>query len=344
MTAVIPDDVQFLEVAPPAWHLLLAADPNATAAHRPELWDAIAAVLAGTRVTLAAVHEDGRMIGGAPIAVERRAGLVRLHALPWVLPGAPLAEDGAHARVDDAIAGAIARRMDEGGAIGGEWSLYRPVGPAPARAAFERVPGETTWLETAVLDLGAGAASLRGGMDRKTRSDLRHAAASGLRFQEEPGVLDEAWALHVVQSRGWAGHRPLPLELCRRLLSGSAPAGRLFSVRDERSLISAAFVLDHPRETLVWWSGTHVEGRTRHAFGLLLTSIGEWAAAAGRERLNLGASPGLDAVAAFKRSLGARGITYPVRWLRPGRGAWGARLVVRLQDRLRRGRHRGERG
>jgi hypothetical protein len=116
---------------------------------------------------------------------------------------------------------------------------------------------------------------------------------------------------------------------------------RLFTVRDGRGLLSAALVLDHPREALVWWSGTHLEGRSRHAFASLLVSIAEWAAAAGRERLNLGASPGLGAVAAFKRSLGARAVAYPVRWMRFEPTAWPGRWLAAAQDRIRRGRHRG---
>jgi len=334
-----PAAVRFLEVAPPAWAGLLAADPNATAAHRPELWDALAATAPGTRVWLAACFDGARLLGGAPLAIERIAGLTRLHALPWVLPGAPLAVPGAHAEVDAAIAEALARRALEDGVIGGEWSLYRPHGPAVARDALERLPGETTRLETAVLDLGGREAPPPA--DRKTRSDLRAARAAGLRFAEEPAALDPAYSLYVAQVRHWSGHRPLPIELSRRLLAGPAPVGRLFTVRDGRGLLSAALVLDHARETLVWWSGTHVEGRQRHAFSLLLSSIAEWAAAAGRERVNLGASPGLGAVAAFKRSLGARTLGYPVRWLHPAPAGWAARIVTAAQSLVRRGRHRG---
>jgi hypothetical protein len=68
-----------------------------------------------------------------------------------------------------------------------------------------------------------------------------------------------------------------------------------------------------------------------------------WAGRGGRARLNLGASPGLGAVAAFKQSLGARGITYPVRWFGPVRASWTGRLVAAAQGFRRRGRHRGDR-
>jgi hypothetical protein len=57
--------------------------------------------------------------------------------------------------------------------------------------------------------------------------------------------------------------------------------------------------------------------------------------------VNLGASSGRASLAQFKRSLGAREVRYPVRWLAPAAGHVGARAVTALQAWVRRGRHRG---
>jgi hypothetical protein len=71
------------------------------------------------------------------------------------------------------------------------------------------------------------------------------------------------------------------VELSRRLLAPPAaespgaggPLARLFTVRDGRGLLSAVLALDHPREMMPWWSGTHPDARGREAASLLLASV-----------------------------------------------------------------------
>lgn len=335
-----------LEAPPAGWDLLLERDPNASPTHRPEVWAALAAALPGMRPCFIAAEEDGRMRGGAPVLIERRAGMHWLHALPFLLPGTPLAEPGAHRAVDAAVAEGLASLQRELGAVGGEWALYRPQGPPLDPAAAARVSGENRMFETAVIDLDQGLEPVRRRMNRKTRQELGRARANGLTFGEEPGVLADAYALHLSQSRGWSWNRPPPLELLRRLMhstaAGVSPVARLFTVRDARGLLTAALVLDHRHESMVWWSGSHRDARERHAFGFLLWSIAEWAQRAGRARLNLGASGGSEAVWAFKRALGATGQRYPVRWLDARHATPVGRLAAGIQARLRRGRVRGE--
>ena len=96
-------------------------------------------MLPGLSVRCLAVAEGGALAGGMPVLVERRAGFHWLHALPFLLPGAPLARAGAHAAVDAAAAAGLRALQRETRAVGGEWALYRPAGPpvAPERA---RVP------------------------------------------------------------------------------------------------------------------------------------------------------------------------------------------------------------
>lgn len=332
------------ERAPDDWGALLASDPSASPSHRPELWEAIAATIPSFEVRVLALRDSG-LVGGAPLVVSRRGPFRWLHALPWLLPGAPLARPGEHARVDAALCGAFAALARELHAVGGEWSFYRPEGPAPAAEALEQVAGETRFVTAAGLPLVHGLEPLRAGMARKQRQALDQARERAWTFAEDAAALDETHALHLAQAREWPGHVPVPLELSRRLLRAGtpdAPVARLFTLRSRLELVAATLALDGPHETFVWWSGMRAEGRRTHAFPLLLWSVAEWAAARGRRRLNLGASGARAPVFAFKAGLGASEIRYPVRWLGARHASFAGRWLARAQAWRRRGRAMGE--
>ena len=326
------------DAVPEGWDALLAADPSATPAHRPLLWEAFAAALPGFSWRVIAVHEQGALLGGAPVMRTQRGVWRELHALPWMLPAAPIAQPGRIAQVDDRVAHAFAALAAEWRVCGGTWSLYRPEGPAPDAAAFAGVPGGVRMVETAVLSLAGGLAARRAGLARKQRQALDHAIARPFVFAEEPDALEEAYALHLAQSQGWGGHRPLPLELSRRLLAArdaSGPLARLFTLRTPAGLTSATLVLDGAHESFLWWAGTHPSGRRSGAFLRLVWEIATWAEGQGRRRVNLGASLGLPWVAAFKQSLGAEGVSHAVRVLdarhAPAPLRW---LAGRRRDRM----------
>lgn len=334
-----------LDRPPAGWRELIAADPGATAAHRPALWAALAAVRPGASARCLAVEAGGALRGGMPVLIERRAGFHWIRALPFLLPGAPLAVAGAHAEVDAAVAVALRELQRELRAVGGEWALYRPAGPPVAPAALEVPVGETRRVQAATIELADGPEAAWSRVDRETRRDIRHARAR-LAWAEEPEALEEAYALHVAQARAWSGHPLPPVELSRRLLAdggdGLGPLARLFTLRRGGALLCATLALDHPRETMPWWSGADPAARRMGAFPLLLWGVVEWAARAGRARVNLGGSAGAEPVAVFKDSLGAGVVRYPVRWLgAPDAGAPG-RALARLQRRLQAGRPRGE--
>ena len=333
-----------LDHVPAGWGSLLAADPSASPSHRPEAWAALAAAIAGFEWRLLVHWADGELAAGAPVVLSRRGPFRWLHALPWLLPAPPLARPGAHATGDPAIARAFASLAREQRVVGGEWSLYRPEGPAPEPAVLASVPGETRWFEAALLRLDHGLEAVLRRMSRKQRQALEHARSRGYTFAEEPGALDEAHSLHLSQSRSWGDHNPLPLDLSRRLLAGGGgePLARLFTLRSRADLVSATLALDSPHETFVWWSGTHPEGRRGHAFAHLLWCICECSASRGRRRLNLGASTELPHVAAFKASLGAEAFRYPVRRLDARAAGWPGRAIGALQAIVRRGRPQGE--
>ena len=333
-----------LDHVPAGWASLLAADPSASPAHRPEVWGCLAAAIPGFEWRLLALEEAGTLVAGAPVVLSRRGPFRWLHALPWLLPAPPLAMPGAHAAADAALARGFAELARECRVVGGEWSLYRPDGPAISEAMLASVPGETRWFESALLRLDGGPGSVHARMSRKQRQALEHARARGYAFADQAAALDEAHALHLSQSHAWGRHHPLPLELSRRLLAsgGAEPVARLFTLRSGPDLVSATLALDSQHETFVWWSGTHPEGRRGHAFAFLLSRIAGWAAARGRRRLNLGASTGLPHVATFKASLGAEAFRYPVRRLDARAAGWSGRAIAALQRAVRQGRPEGD--
>jgi GNAT superfamily N-acetyltransferase len=321
------------------WHALIEQDHAATPAHHPRAWQALSAALPAYRIRVVEVREDGRLLGGAPCAIETRLGLTWLHAMPFLLPGAPLALAGRGAEVDDAVAGALAEVQQRRALVGGEWSGYRPEGAAMAASALDRLAGETRVMETAVIDLDTSEREMLGRMDRKTRQDIVRSATRGVRCDADPASLERIYALHARQARGWGRHRPLPLELSRRMLA--AGAGQVLVAHDRDGVLCGIFALDGPHETFLWWSGSHPSARANDAYPRLMAWAAEWARSRGRRRLNLGASRGLPALESFKRSMGARSVRYPVRWLEPRSAAPLGRLAAELQRRMRRGRHRG---
>jgi len=339
---------RWLASPPAGYRELLAADANATPAHHPGVARAFAVTLPGMSARFLALERGDRLCGWMPVVVQRRASFHWIHALPMLLPGAPLARDADREDVDRAAARALESLAIELGAVGGSWACYRPVGPSVTEEALSALGGETRRFEAAIVPLHQGLDPLLQRMDRKTRKEMRQARERGLAVAEEPGAIDAAYALYATQARSWPAHRALPLELLRRLLRGEGaepgepPPARLFTVRDHRGLLAGVLALDGPHETMLWWSGTHPGARASHAFPLLLWSVIEWAQARGRARVNLGASADREAILAFKGSLGAQPVHYPVRWLDARHAHRVGRMVAALQARLRRGRPRGE--
>jgi CelD/BcsL family acetyltransferase involved in cellulose biosynthesis len=336
---------RILDDAPPEWTALVARDPNATATHRRAAWSALALVLPTSRVRFVAIEENGELVGGMPVVIERRAGLDWIHAMPLGLSGAPLARAGAHADVDRVACSTFSRMQRDLAAAGGLWTWYRPCGPEPEPAELERVSGEIRWTDAWNVDLEEGIEAARRRLDSDLRYDLRHAGKRGLICIEEPAALEEAYALHLGQRRQWPGTRAVPLEVSRRMLAAgdaSGPVARLFTARDRRGLVGAILFLDHEREIMAWWSGARPEARAERAIALLYWSVAEWAARAGRARLNLGASVGRPGLQAFKGSLGARRIRVRALWLDARHARWPGRLAASLRGRLARRSEPGE--
>ena len=274
-----------------------------------------------------------------PVAIERRSAFTWIRALPHLLPAAPLADAAIKPTVDRAAAAGLAELQRARRACGGEWACYRPVSAPVESDALARCAGETRWMEAAVVDLSRGAEDASRRMDRKTRQDVARTRAHGVTYEERADALEEAYALHVRQARAWSAHRPLPLELSRRLLDQGV--AQLLIARDAGGLLCATLALDSPRETFLWWSGAHPGARAAEAYPGLMWWAAERAAGRGRARLNLGASRGIEPLERFKRSLGATAIRYPVRWLDASAAPPLGRLLAAAQRWRRRGRARG---
>src|SRR5258708_17967304 len=97
--------VRWTEEPPADWDELLRSDPGASPSLHAAVAGAFAAVLPGHSRAFLLVERAGRTLGGMPVVVERRGAVRWLHALPMLLPAAPIARAGAHAEVDAAIAG-----------------------------------------------------------------------------------------------------------------------------------------------------------------------------------------------------------------------------------------------
>jgi hypothetical protein len=333
---------RWVETPPEGWDVLRREDSNGTPLHRPELVRALVEPLSGCTAAFVLVEEaDGSLIGGAPVVLERRFGLEWLRAMPFTLPGAPLARASAHPLVDRMVADALADSARERRVVGGEWGLDRPAGPPLEVGTVAQIAGETRVSETDVVDLTEGASAAYRRLDRKTRESVAASVDRGLRCAEEPEALDEIYALYGIQARGWRGHRMKPVTMLRRLLAGETPAARLFTVRDSRGLLSGALALVGEHEWLMWWSGSHPDSRRHQAFATLAWCMIESAARAGATRFNLGASAGLENVASFKKAMGARSLPVPIRWIGADYASPWGKTVAALQRRRHAGRWRG---
>jgi len=333
---------RWVDAPPHEWETLLRQDLGATPLHRPEVVRALVEPVAGWTASFLVVEEgDGSLIGGVPVVFERRFALEWLRAMPFTLPGAPVARASAHPLVDRLVADALDARAKERRIVGGEWVLFRPEGPAVDPSAIAQLAGETRVTETDVVDLSEGASVAYRRVQRRTRESIAAAIARGLRCAEEPEALDEIYALYTLQARAWAGHRPKPVAVLRRLLSGATPGARLFTVRDDRGILSGALALVGEHEWMLWWSGSHPDARRHHGFATLVWSMIESAARAGARRFNLGGSAGMDNVASFKKAMGARAVAVPIRWIGSDYAPPWGKAVAAIQRRRYAARWRG---
>lgn len=251
-----------------------------------------------------------------PGGVHRRAGLAVFEAMPMAGYGGWLV-DGADADFDTE---ALTRRW----LAQSPWPLVVLTAPPgglpglPAPAPWPLLPAALArrlrplGLETHRLDLAGGDAELLQRARPRMRSYLRQFDHLGFEFS----VANDHAALQACHRWYLAGSQAWQTAATSRLPEGffTALAGEAFAevwrVRFEGREVGAALFLRGQAELQYQASGTQRIDAPLSAMEALL-----WAAARhhrdrGCERLNLGASDGLDSVARFKQKFGAEPVPY----------------------------------
>jgi len=181
--AELPDD-------DPAWLDLVAEAPDATAFHLPAWARAVAGTYGYSPAVLAHRDRSGRVAAGVPVARVRRFSGRALVSLPFTDRCAPLARN----------AGSLAALA--AGLVG--WSSRHGM-PVEVRGALPATPGWTQVVAGVehVLDLRAGAESLRGRFSATHRRWLRQAERSGLsvRIGSSADEMEAFYGLHLLTRR-----------------------------------------------------------------------------------------------------------------------------------------------
>jgi len=173
-----------------AWLDLVAETPEATVFHLPAWARAVAGTYGYPSAVLAHVDPSGRVTAGVPVVCVRRFGGRALVSLPFTDRCAPLA------RSTENLASLTAGLAD--------WSRRQGI-PVEVRGAVAPVAG---WTQAVVgvdhvLDLRAGAESLRGRFSATHRRWLRQAERSGLhvRCARSADAMEAFYSLHVLTRR-----------------------------------------------------------------------------------------------------------------------------------------------
>lgn len=246
-----------------------------------------------------AVFEDGTTLLVPLVSVRRRlSSLSMLLGMPLSLEGTPIVVTGA--AKPQHIEG-LFRALGNHGMI----SIVGGAGGSPPAV------GDVDELETHVLDLTPGFETLwETSFTAKNRNVCRKADREGVEVtRAETSDGDVYRALYEQASRGWGYEEPpYPRALFSALLA-SADA-ELWLARREGEPIAGALLLRGSHD-LFYWSGA-MDREYAHVApsnAVLRTAI-QSACERGLDYLDFGASAGLPGVEAFKRSFGAKPVSY----------------------------------
>ena len=211
--------------------------------------------------------------------------------------------------------------------------------PARARASFSAVlasaghsvtitpwplaPGDppdlrasATQHETAVIDLGDGAAAALARMDGKCRRMAGQAERRGVRCVRatQPDAVDRYYAMLEESALRWGRKRPtFPKRLLEALVAHGGEAVEIWFAEHQGEAIAGGVMLYGGEEANFWSAAMRSDfGTLRPSNALNVALIGA-AAARGVRWYNLGSSEGLPGVARFKEGLGAQTVRY-VTW------------------------------
>lgn len=292
------------------WEELHAATAGASFFAGPG-YGAVAAEGLGTPASLFAFAlEDGAR--AAVAAFARPAGLLRRDFLApgGGLPGGILCDAPLTAARSEALLAALARIPDAAFHLSFEPRTSPPVCNARERSArHERF---------FVLDLAAGYERVWADAFAKDfREQCRKSERRGISVELAADRAGFAAFGHLhrraAQSWGSAASKPLAFfSACARLAAAPERPVHLLLARSERhdGAAVAGLLFVHVQDTITCW----LAAMDRSARGLspsaaVYRAAADWACRHGASRLLLGASGGIASVEAFKRSLGAEGVT-----------------------------------
>lgn len=311
------------------WYAFLQPANGATFFHSPGWVRTIARLVSRFRAQVVYGEVAGqRVLWPVIIAGQPWPFRASWIALPWLCPGAPLADPpplrGAAA---EALAALVRSRRPCAATIVWPAATVPPDCCLPGFARRQCV--------THVLELNAPFATL---FDRcfegRLRTAVRKAERSGVQVQNdaEPQAIEGYWQL-VVGDLARRRHDPLTRALLEELVR--QPGARLWTAWLGGRMVAGMVVLTGPAEAFWWHGAVDPQARAEQPGALLLSSAIAGAVADGVPRFNLGASTRLPGVAAFKASCGAVEMPY---WIdRSTYGTRGAlyRLVSRASAGVR---------
>lgn len=270
--AELPDD-------DPAWLDLIAEAPDATAFHLPAWARAVAGTYGYPSAVLAHRDRSGRVAAGVPVVRVRRFSGPALVSLPFTDRCAPLARDA------ESLASLAA------GLVG--WSR-RHDRPVEVRGA---VPAATGWTQVVagvehVLDLRAGAESLRGRFSATHRRWLRQAERSGLRVRigRSADEMEAFYGLHLLTRR----RQGVPVQPRRffdaiwRHLVAPGHGAVLLALTPAGRAVAGMVVLTSNGTSIVKFQASDATSWELRPNHLCCWTAIRWAADAGHQRLEFG--------------------------------------------------------
>lgn len=181
---------------------------------------------------------------------------------------------------------------------------------------------ETRWLDAWIVDLSSGYERwLTSALDKRTRRQLRHAEAQSVRT-ERAGIegLDRFWVLYSSAVRGDpARHEMYPRAFLADLMAAPGPGDAcLYLTSQGERLVAGGLLLCGGSWALAWIGAMDRSFAALHGNLARHAAVIRDLAARGVTSYNLGAAPGLPAVAEFKRKLGAVPHRYAtIAWANP---------------------------
>lgn len=303
------------QVDPAAWAVLAQGDADGSFFHDAAWMRALVDTYPGFSARYFLAREDnGRLAGGLPAVVARRAGLAQLLSMPFGTYAMPLVAGGASAstgRVRQLLMEAWRKEATRAGVVRAHLvpfsATQRDPGAAWLPAAWRRVE------RTHIIPLSVGFEEIWfKRYDKENRTASRKAVRLGVVVGEERGAdagatLDR---LYRTQSMEWTTHATYRPGLFQRLAEQGGERVRIWVARHEGEAVFAVMVFYHRDTVTPWVSGSTAGARALCAGNLIHKVIIEDGAGRGFAAYNFGGSGGNPGIEAFKVAFGGEAWDY----------------------------------